>query len=51
MILALRHLLREPIQVRTRDMVMMPDLGPAHTGEEALRVIGASVVERVSLKR
>ena len=46
-ILAPRHLLREPDQVRAGDMVMMPDFSPTHPSKEALGVIPARAVERI----
>jgi hypothetical protein len=41
------NLLREPDQVRTSYVMMVLDLRPAHPSEETLRIIRASVVERV----
>jgi hypothetical protein len=38
-ILAPCHLLREPDEIRTDNVVMVPDLGSAHPGKEALRVM------------
>ena len=45
MILAPRHFLREPDQVRAGYVVVVPDLSAAHAGKETLRVVGARVVE------
>ena len=39
MILAPRRLLREPDEVRTGDVVVVPDLSPAHAAEIAFRVV------------
>jgi hypothetical protein len=46
-ILAPCHLLREPDEIWTGNVVMVPDLGSAPPGKEALRVIGISPIERI----
>lgn len=49
MILAPRHLLSEPDQVRAGYVMVMSDLRPAHPGEETLGIIHASAVEQIGL--
>src|ERR1700728_1590952 len=46
-ILAPRRFLRIPEKIVPGDMVMMADLGAAHTGEKFLRPIGASAILRI----